>query len=144
MVGLWIPNFYYWGLNQYITQRTLGAKSVAAGQRGVVFAAALKLIIPFIIVIPGIIAFNLFADDMKDRRRSPNQRVLDRFAEARSNPQTAKVAFDFDADFALLQSDVAGQIVSYNQAVAGMEAAAPAAASDLAAAKCSGDSGHPR
>ena len=53
VVGLWIPNFYYWGLNQYITQRTLGARSLGEGQKGIVFAAALKLIVPFIIVIPG-------------------------------------------------------------------------------------------
>lgn len=66
VVGLWIPNFYYWGLNQYITQRTLGSKSLAEGQKGVVFAAGLKLIIPFVIVFPGIIAFNLFAGDMVD------------------------------------------------------------------------------
>jgi len=66
VVGLWIPNFYYWGLNQYITQRTLGSKSLAEGQKGVVFAASLKLIIPFVIVFPGIIAFNLFAGDMVD------------------------------------------------------------------------------
>jgi len=65
-LGLWIPNIYYWGLNQYITQRTLGSASLAAGQKGIVFAAALKLIIPFIIVFPGIIAFNLFDKDMAD------------------------------------------------------------------------------
>ena len=65
-LGLWIPNLYYWGLNQYITQRTLGSASLAAGQKGIVFAAALKLIIPFIIVFPGIIAFNLFNKDMAD------------------------------------------------------------------------------
>jgi SSS family solute:Na+ symporter len=64
VVGLWIPNFYYWGLNQYITQRTLGSKSLAEGQKGVVFAAALKLIIPFVIVFPGMIAFNLFSQHM--------------------------------------------------------------------------------
>ncbi len=63
IIGLWIPNFYYWGFNQYIIQRTLGASSLAEGQKGVIFAASLKLIIPFIIVIPGIIAFNLFAAD---------------------------------------------------------------------------------
>lgn len=63
IIGLWIPNFYYWGFNQYIIQRTLGASSLAEGQKGVIFAAGLKLIIPFIIVIPGIIAFNLFAAD---------------------------------------------------------------------------------
>lgn len=65
-LGLWIPNLYYWGLNQYITQRTLGSASLAAGQKGIVFAAALKLLIPFIIVFPGIIAFNLFDKDMAD------------------------------------------------------------------------------
>lgn len=58
--GLWIPNIFYWGLNQFITQRTLGAKSLAEGQRGIIFAAFLKLLIPFIIVFPGIIAFQLY------------------------------------------------------------------------------------
>jgi len=64
LVGLWIPNFFYWGLNQYIVQRTLGSKSLAEGQKGIVFAALLKLIIPFIVVIPGILAFNLFSGDL--------------------------------------------------------------------------------
>jgi len=64
VVGLWIPNFFYWGLNQYITQRTLGSKSLAEGQRGVVFAAFLKLLIPFVVVIPGILAFNLFSTQL--------------------------------------------------------------------------------
>lgn len=58
--GLWIPNLFYWGLNQFITQRTLGAKSLAEGQKGVLFAACLKLLIPFIIVMPGIMAFQLY------------------------------------------------------------------------------------
>ncbi len=62
--GLWIPNFFYWGLNQYITQRTLGAKSLNEGQKGIVFAAGMKLIIPFIIVIIGIMAFNLYSHDL--------------------------------------------------------------------------------
>jgi solute:Na+ symporter, SSS family len=60
--GLWILNLHYWGLNQFITQRTLGAKSLAEGQMGVILGASLKLIIPFIIVIPGIIAFQLYGD----------------------------------------------------------------------------------
>jgi solute:Na+ symporter, SSS family len=64
MIGLWIPNFFYWGLNQYIVQRTLGSKSLAEGQKGIVFAAALKLLIPFLVVIPGILAFNLFSGDL--------------------------------------------------------------------------------
>jgi SSS family solute:Na+ symporter len=60
--GLWIPNIFYWGLNQFITQRTLGAKSLSEGQKGVFFAACLKLLIPFIIVMPGIMAFQLYGD----------------------------------------------------------------------------------
>lgn len=64
LIGLWIPNFFYWGLNQYIVQRTLGSKSLAEGQKGIVFAAGLKLIIPFIVVIPGILAYNLFSGDL--------------------------------------------------------------------------------
>lgn len=60
--GLWIPNIFYWGLNQFITQRTLGAKSLSEGQKGIFFAACLKLLIPFIIVMPGIMAFQLYGD----------------------------------------------------------------------------------
>jgi SSS family solute:Na+ symporter len=59
--GLWIANLYYWGFNQYIIQRTLAAKSLKESQRGIVFAAALKLIIPLIVVIPGMIAYFLNA-----------------------------------------------------------------------------------
>ena len=58
--GLWIPNLFYWGLNQFITQRTLGAKNLAEGQKGIFLAAWLKLLIPFIIVMPGIMAFHLY------------------------------------------------------------------------------------
>jgi SSS family solute:Na+ symporter len=76
IVGLWIPNFFYWGLNQYITQRTLGSKSLAEGQMGVVFAAFLKLLIPFIVVIPGMLAFNLFNSDLKDDAVKRNALIL--------------------------------------------------------------------
>jgi len=58
--GLWIPNIFYWGLNQFITQRTLGAKNLAEGQKGIFLGAWLKLLIPFIIVMPGIMAFHLY------------------------------------------------------------------------------------
>ena len=64
IVGLWIPNFYYWGLNQYITQRTLGAKSLIQGQLGVIYAAGLKLFIPFIVIFPGIMAMQLYKGQM--------------------------------------------------------------------------------
>jgi len=64
--GMWIPNLFYWGLNQFITQRTLGAKSIEEGQKGVLFGATLKLIIPFIIIIPGIMAFELYGNEISD------------------------------------------------------------------------------
>jgi SSS family solute:Na+ symporter len=62
--GLWIPNLFYWGLNQFITQRTLGARSLAEGQKGIYLACVFKLLIPFIIVMPGIIAFQTFGDEV--------------------------------------------------------------------------------
>ncbi len=58
--GLWVANLYYWGFNQYIIQRALAAKSLREAQRGLAFAAFLKLLIPLFVVIPGIIAFVLF------------------------------------------------------------------------------------
>ncbi len=91
LLGLWIPNFYYWGLNQYITQRTLGSKSLAQGQRGIVFAAFLKLIIPFVIVIPGIIAFNLFAPDMQVEAVRDNAKVMCKYVKANPNSQVVTV-----------------------------------------------------
>ena len=58
--GLWIPNFYYWGLNQYIAQRTLAARSLRDGQLGVLLAASMHVIMPLIVVLPGIIAIRLY------------------------------------------------------------------------------------
>ena len=60
--GLWVANLYYWGFNQYIIQRTLAAKSISEAQHGIVFAAFLKMLIPFIIVIPGIIAWVMYSE----------------------------------------------------------------------------------
>ena len=60
--GLWVANIYYWGFNQYIIQRTLAAKSLAESQKGIALAAFLKLIIPFIVVIPGIAAYVIVND----------------------------------------------------------------------------------
>jgi SSS family solute:Na+ symporter len=89
LLGLWIPNFYYWGLNQYITQRTLASESLAEGQKGIVFAAFMKLLIPFVVVIPGIIAFNLYAKDMQDQSVTDNAPVIAKYKKA--NPDTQLV-----------------------------------------------------
>lgn len=59
--GLWVANLYYWGCNQYIIQRTLAAKSIREAQNGMLFAGFIKLLIPLLVVIPGIAAFALDA-----------------------------------------------------------------------------------
>ena len=89
LLGLWIPNFYYWGLNQYITQRTLGSSSLAEGQKGIVFSAFLKLVIPFVVVIPGIIAFNLFYKPMQLDSRKDAATAMALYLGA--NPETSFV-----------------------------------------------------
>ena len=60
--GMWITNTYYWGFNQYIIQRTLAAKSLKEAQKGIAFAAFLKLIMPIFVVLPGIIAYVINLD----------------------------------------------------------------------------------
>jgi len=63
--GLWVANIFYWGCNQFITQRTLAARNLSQGRYGIILAAYIKLGIPFIIVIPGIVASVLYAGDLE-------------------------------------------------------------------------------
>jgi solute:Na+ symporter, SSS family len=58
--GMWVANLYYWGFNQYIIQRALAAKSIGEAQKGLIFAAFIKLLLPILVVIPGIIVFVLY------------------------------------------------------------------------------------
>jgi SSS family solute:Na+ symporter len=69
--GIWIAGIYYFGANQYIIQKALGAKSLREAQRGLVFAAYLKLIIPVLVVLPGIAAFVLGAGIAKPDEAYP-------------------------------------------------------------------------
>lgn len=108
VVGLWIPNFFYWGLNQYITQRTLGSKSLDEGQKGIVFAAFLKLLIPFIVVIPGILAFNLFSDDLHKNANVKNAPIIKQFQTQE------KKLYVFTDSFSELKQEVAGAIYLSN------------------------------
>ena len=57
--GMWVANLYYWGFNQYIIQRTLAAKNLKESQKGIILAGFLKLLLPLIVVVPGIIAYVL-------------------------------------------------------------------------------------
>jgi solute:Na+ symporter, SSS family len=61
--GMWIVNLNYWGCNQYITQRALGA-DLPTARNGILFAAFLKLIMPIIVVLPGIAAYVLHREGM--------------------------------------------------------------------------------
>lgn len=69
--GMWIANLSYWGFNQYIIQRALAAKSLPEAQKGVVFAAFLKLLMPVIVVLPGIAAVLLAPDLAKPDEAYP-------------------------------------------------------------------------
>lgn len=74
--GMWIANLSYWGFNQYIIQRALAAKSLPEAQKGVVFAAFLKLLMPVIIVLPGIAAVILAPDLAKPDQAYPTMMGL--------------------------------------------------------------------
>ena len=74
--GMWIANLSYWGFNQYIIQRALAAKNLSEAQKGVVFAAFLKLLMPVIIVLPGIAAVLLAPNLEKPDQAYPTMMQL--------------------------------------------------------------------
>ncbi len=148
IIGLWIPNFFYWGLNQYIMQRTLGSRSLAEGQKGIVFAAGMKLLIPFIVIFPGMMALTLFKEDMqKEAREKTNITTLVRFehlsgestglleglgenvaqaiekakselAASEGEADAKPVVFNLESEFAELYPEASAKIVAYNKQVA--------------------------
>jgi SSS family solute:Na+ symporter len=69
--GMWIANLYYWGTNQYIIQKALASKSLDESQTGTAAAALVKVILPMIVVIPGIAAYVLSADISKPDEAYP-------------------------------------------------------------------------
>ncbi len=126
LIGLWIPNFFYWGLNQYIVQRTLGSKSLAEGQKGIVFAAFLKLLIPFVVVIPGILAFTLFSGDLQTSAANANEKLF-------SNAASGAV-FKVDETFVEQHADMAAKALARNAEATGVDAGLPVAADSAATA----------
>lgn len=74
--GLWVMNISYWGFNQYIIQRALAAKNIGEAQKGMVFAAFLKLLMPLVIVVPGIAAVVLAPDLAKPDQAYPTMMQL--------------------------------------------------------------------
>lgn len=118
ILGLWIPNFFYWGLNQYIMQRTLASKSVAEGQMGIVFAAFLKLLIPFVVVIPGILAYNLFRDDLKVSADEKNAAAI---ASVEKSGNADKTVYFVTGEFMLQNYDKAIPLLQHNVSVSGAD-----------------------
>jgi len=70
--GMWVMNVSYWGFNQYIIQRALAARDIRAAQQGIVLAAFLKLLMPVIIVLPGLAAAALTPDLMRPDEAYPH------------------------------------------------------------------------
>ena len=121
--AIWIPNLYYWGLNQYIIQRTLGAQSLGQGQMGLVFAALMKLLIPFIIIFPGMIAFNLYHSDMSKGAQELAKSELDRLEQVQKGVADAAAGsalFAFNQDFATLHPEKAEAMLQYNAKLTGI------------------------
>ncbi|WP_347862039.1 solute:sodium symporter family transporter [Salimicrobium sp. PL1-032A] len=58
--GMIFMNMFYWGTNQYVIQRALGAKNLSEGQKGVLFSGFYKIMVPLLMMIPGVIAFHLY------------------------------------------------------------------------------------
>ena len=63
--GMIFANLFYWCTNQYVIQRTLAAKNLAEGQKGVLFSGFFKVLVPFLMMIPGVIAFHLYGSGME-------------------------------------------------------------------------------
>lgn len=73
--GMWIVNLNYWGCNQYITQRALGA-DINTARSGILFAAFLKLLMPIIVVLPGIAAYVLYKEGVFSSEMTLNGEVM--------------------------------------------------------------------
>ncbi len=66
--GLIINQLYFWGMNQTIIQRALGAKNLKEAQKGLLFTGVLKILVPLIIVLPGVIGFYYFGDSLYENQ----------------------------------------------------------------------------
>ncbi len=136
LLGLWIPNFFYWGLNQYIMQRTLASKSLEEGQLGIVFAAFLKLLIPFVVIIPGILAYNLYRGDLAAKADSNATAIIQK-AEQDAATSGKKVIFDIAASRLVREDSAAASVELIRKNLQTVGAAASIPAVDALAAQLS-------
>lgn len=116
LFGMWIPIIYYCGLNQFIVQRTLAAKSLKQGQLGIILAAALWILVPFAIVLPGMAAFSLYSSDMAAQADDENASALAEFEKAQAAGEDAMVVYEFDEDWRRRRPEQAERLSQHNAA----------------------------
>jgi len=116
LLGMWIPIVYYCGLNQFIVQRTLAARDLRQAQLGIVFTAALWLLVPFAIVLPGIGACSLYGEELAAEADKGNARVLSVFEELQAGGADPEkmVAFKIDPNWAKRHPEKAAEIEKHN------------------------------
>ena len=114
--GMWIVMVYYCGLNQFIVQRNLAAKSLRDGQLGVIFAGALWLLVPFAIVMPGLMAFGLYKTDMAAEADKRNAEVLTYYERTKGDGEEF-VLYELDDSWEQRFPEKAKELESYNTMV---------------------------
>ena len=106
--GMWVANLYYWGFNQYIIQRTFASKSLDEAQKGLAFAAFLKLITPIIVVLPGIAAYVILNDPSLQEKLASTFGALVSNADSMPSLEHADRAYPWVAQF--LPSGIKGLV----------------------------------
>jgi len=118
LAGMWIPIVYYCGLNQFIVQRTLAARSLRHGQLGIVFAAGLWLLVPFVIVIPGIAAKNLYKPELAAEADKDNAKALGEYRRIKAGGGAGSpVVFQMDDGWKARHPEKAAELAEYNDRV---------------------------
>lgn len=116
--GMGIVILYYCGLNQFIVQRNLAARTLRDGQLGVIFAGGLWLLIPFAIVMPGIMANTLYAPDLQAAADEDNESKLAAFTRLKEIPNAQQlIVFKPDTEWTDRHPALADEMASYNQKV---------------------------
>jgi SSS family solute:Na+ symporter len=110
---MWIVLIYYCGLNQFIVQRNLAAKTLRDGQLGVIFAGALWLLVPFAIVMPGLMALDLYKADMASEADKRNAEVLTYYEQAKGDGEEF-VLYEGDDDWKQRFPEKAKELESNN------------------------------
>jgi SSS family solute:Na+ symporter len=128
--GMWIVILYYCGLNQFIVQRNLAARSLRDGQLGMIFAGGLWLLVPFVIVMPGIMAGRLYPEEMEREASGANVKTLEQFEQLRVSGNPGRVVFPYDDAWKAANAARAQELDAFNAEARRAAAAAGAGTAD--------------